>query len=268
MAKILKPLVHSGGYYPTDMMTPLVYPGGYTTFNSTPPREPVNTFSGEVVSFNADKAFPVVDISANIVAVQSGSGDPSPSNVRPIIGFTGCTVTRSGAEEQDTQTYSISWQSKAGTAYGGTIDVTSGLLTVTHTLVDLGSLNWSRDTTTLSYPVFKSSNLPGTSSPVGAGNLLCTCFKVVATRAQLTSQYTIAPWNVTTAQYVGARVDEYTDAAAFKEFVSGQMLRYKLRNPVTYSLHPVQVMSLVGLNTIRADTGNVTVQAYGTPVEP
>lgn len=33
MARFLKPLVRSGGYYPSRRWTPLVYPGGYTTAN-------------------------------------------------------------------------------------------------------------------------------------------------------------------------------------------------------------------------------------------
>lgn len=31
MARPMKPLVKSGGYYPSNRWTPLVYPGGYTT---------------------------------------------------------------------------------------------------------------------------------------------------------------------------------------------------------------------------------------------
>lgn len=34
MARIMRPLVKSGGYYPSSRMVPLVYPGGYTTMQS------------------------------------------------------------------------------------------------------------------------------------------------------------------------------------------------------------------------------------------
>lgn len=33
MARPMKPLVKSGGFYPSNKMTPLVYPGGHTTQN-------------------------------------------------------------------------------------------------------------------------------------------------------------------------------------------------------------------------------------------
>jgi hypothetical protein len=40
MARPLKPLVKSGGYYPSKRWTPLVYPGGYTTANGGGQPEP------------------------------------------------------------------------------------------------------------------------------------------------------------------------------------------------------------------------------------
>ena len=55
------------------------------------------TATGTIASFvdgEGGKAF--VDLVANIEPVQSGSGDPSPDNIRPISGWTGCNVTRTG----------------------------------------------------------------------------------------------------------------------------------------------------------------------------
>lgn len=56
-----------------------------------------NTASGDIASFTdgADD-YPVKDLVAHIEPVQSGSGDPSPDNVRPITGWTGANVTRTG----------------------------------------------------------------------------------------------------------------------------------------------------------------------------
>ena len=56
-----------------------------------------NTASGDIASFTdgADD-YPVKDLVAHIEPVQSGSGDPSPENVRPITGWTGANVTRTG----------------------------------------------------------------------------------------------------------------------------------------------------------------------------
>ena len=55
------------------------------------------TVSGSIANFpdGADD-IPVADLVVNIEPVQSGSGDPAPDNVRPITGWTGCNVTRTG----------------------------------------------------------------------------------------------------------------------------------------------------------------------------
>ncbi|MBQ1760214.1 MAG: hypothetical protein IIZ94_11085, partial [Prevotella sp.] len=57
----------------------------------------VKTANGDIASFTdgADDV-PVKSLSVNIVPKQSGSGDPSPSNVRPISGYEGVNVTRCG----------------------------------------------------------------------------------------------------------------------------------------------------------------------------
>lgn len=52
-----------------------------------------NTASGSIASFDdgADN-MPLKGLTVNIEPVQTGEGDPSPENVRPITGWTGCNV--------------------------------------------------------------------------------------------------------------------------------------------------------------------------------
>ena len=55
----------------------------------------IDTASGDPASFpDGADSLPVKDLTVSIDPVQAGSGDPSPSNVRPITGWTGCNVTR------------------------------------------------------------------------------------------------------------------------------------------------------------------------------
>lgn len=58
------------------------------------------------------------NVVVEINPVQSGSGDPSPSNIRPISGWTGCNVTRTGInvwdEEWENGYYSRATGEKAG----------------------------------------------------------------------------------------------------------------------------------------------------------
>lgn len=58
--------------------------------------------SGALASFNSlVDGFPVDDFKVEINAVQSGSGDPSPTNIRPISGWTGVDIFHSGADTSE-----------------------------------------------------------------------------------------------------------------------------------------------------------------------
>jgi len=57
----------------------------------------IDTASGAIASFEDGAAdMPLKSLTVNIEPVQSGTGDPSPTNVRSISGWTGTTVTRTG----------------------------------------------------------------------------------------------------------------------------------------------------------------------------
>lgn len=58
--------------------------------------------SGNPISFSTDMAAKM-GVKAHFSPVQSGSGDPSPSNVRPISGIQGCNVWRTGGNMFDPQ---------------------------------------------------------------------------------------------------------------------------------------------------------------------
>ena len=68
----------------------------------------------DIASFSDGTANPMPSLEISIVPVQSGSGDPSPSNVRPISGWSGANVTRCGVNVWDEE-----WKV-------GTIDIRSG----------------------------------------------------------------------------------------------------------------------------------------------
>ena len=58
---------------------------------------PQDTVSGAIANFpDGSNGYPVVSLEADIVATQDGSGDPSPSNVRAINGFTECKLNIAG----------------------------------------------------------------------------------------------------------------------------------------------------------------------------
>ena len=96
---------------------------------------PAKTASGNPASFtDGAEDVPVKALTVQIAAVQPGSGDPSPENIRPITGWDSVTVSRTDGEGQNAQSVTLSTGS-AGTVYGGTLDVVTGKLTVTHGII-------------------------------------------------------------------------------------------------------------------------------------
>jgi len=65
---------------------------------------PTDTASGAIASFPDGYPAPVEALSVAINPVQSGSGDPSPDNVRPISGHSEAVVTRTGINAWDEET--------------------------------------------------------------------------------------------------------------------------------------------------------------------
>lgn len=188
----------------------------------------------------------------SIQPVQSGSGDPSPSNIRPITGWEGCTISRSGADTSDPTTFSISWQSATGTVYGGKLDVANGVLTVDYGLADLGELYWS----------YQSSNERFYSNSImnlikgGTENAISSIYVLGNT---VTTNYTI---QVATNGYFYVKDTRYNDAPSFKTAMSGVQLVYELDTPITYQLTPIEVNTLIGVNNVWTDTGDIISMEY------
>lgn len=60
-----------------------------------------DTASGAIASFPDGAAMPMESLTVEMSPIQSGSGDPSPDNVRPITGRDAVTVTRTGINVWD-----------------------------------------------------------------------------------------------------------------------------------------------------------------------
>lgn len=90
--------------------------------------------TGEIATITDGTALLMTSLKVGIEPVQEGSGDPSPENIRPISGWTAANVIVSPTTSaEDGTTYNVQFTDGDNplTVYGGTLDVTSGLLTVT-----------------------------------------------------------------------------------------------------------------------------------------
>lgn len=89
----------------------------------------VNTVSGSTVSFVPDDSVSnILELTANINPVQSGTGDPSPSNIRPLVGVDEITISYSGEDTTSPESITVNWGAEQGNVYAGYVDVVAGIL--------------------------------------------------------------------------------------------------------------------------------------------
>ena len=217
--------------------------------------------SGSIAEFDDGSNKPMSKCKIEINAVQSGSGDPSPTNVRPISGFNGGNVNVSPTTNaQDGTTYSVSWQSQAGTVYGGNIDLVSGVLTVTHTyLTDVEKLTWTMETTSQGN-IFSCNNI---SDKARNYNFLCNKYKAVAQPRQNLLNGEIGTYNSTNAlKRLSICDNSFATISDFIASLSSLFIIYEVEKPFTYQLTPTQVSSLLGINNVWNDTNGETEVKY------
>ena len=228
---------------------------------------PVDTASGAIANFNTDLSLPLVDCKAYIVATQP-SGTPTPSSPLAISGYTGVTVSVADENMSVQDTYPVSWQTEAGTVYGGNIDLTTGVLTVTWVGVDMSTLTWYYNNS-YTYPFFHCG-IPDDNIHVeyNVASIKCSCYEAVSGKSSgnFRDNYynlKIAPiYGQSATHRVAVQDSNYTDATVFKNSLTGQMLIYELATPVTYQLTPTQINALLGVNNIFNDTNGDTEVKY------
>lgn len=237
---------------------------------------PQDIASGAVASFpDGADGVPVVDLTVDITPVQSGSGDPSPSNVRPISGWSVANVHISPTlDPQDGTTLTFDLD---GVRYGGRLDALTGVLTVDRFYVQLteATHDWGVATTGgvqsvgyylyihyssehMSWPTFTNPAallcdtlprrmvIPGYNNPYG----ICLNQNYVAYR--LTLEQLGIESTATSA--------ERAEAARTWLANNPTHICYVMAEPQTIQLTAQEVETLLGTNNIWADTGNTTVK--------
>lgn len=187
-------------------------------------------------------------------------------NICPISGWTGANVSHSGADTSDATVYSITFPSEVGTVYGGTLDVTTGELVVTMAEVDLGTLTWALNNH-VTIGTYFFANIP--LSMIKYRGEFNTVTYPILTPLYKASRRTLALFlngcicfdgNNTLKQVRQIQIKDarYSDADEFKTAMQGVMLCYELATPITITLTPTEIKSLLGDNNIWADTGDTT----------
>ena len=213
----------------------------------------VSSKSGSIATFDTDLTENLVKCVANIQAVQSGSGTPSPSNPRSISGFSNCVITANSTPV----TVAL-----GQTVYGGYLDVTSGVLTITQYADDLSNLSWSTRTTgstnkTLSAQV--SYAFPKIDNDI------------YAEQYEYQGRQTSYPSNpdstdVGIYNYSGIAIESTRQLYMVipKNDSPSGLVVYNLYTPITVQLSSNQIATILGQNNILTDTGDIDVKFLET----
>lgn len=187
--------------------------------------------------------------------VQDGTGNPSPTNVRPITGFDTVEITRTGKNRSDTYTIPL-----GRTAYFGTLNVVTGELTVSRKLVEFdGSAD--EDWTYSAGSAYGSRcHLALADAKTDSSRRLVLCNIGV---------FNSSSNNEGTVFTSGGRLYYYqpssiTSAEDFKTWLGSNTMQalYELATPITYQLTPTQVDALLGYNIVSSSTDNTVSIEY------
>ena len=163
----------------------------------------------------------------------------------------------------------ISWQSEAGTVYGGSLDVTTGLLTVTHgfkTYTGASGENWQFElaaggTQKNFYIAISDAKRPQTAQN---STMKCNLSPISNTSSAVQDACFIS--NGRNFNFTWGNTLNISSATDFKTWLGSNSLEvcYELETPVTYQLTPTQISAIVGTNNVFTDTNGDTSLEYYT----
>lgn len=214
-----------------------------------------------VASFNDGSDNPLESLIIAITPDQEGSGTPSPSNPRTINGWTGAEIHVADGETPHIvdNTYNITWQTEAGTVYGGELDVKRGVLKVTQKTFNVDdSSKVTRLVNTL-FRIDKAKYPDGDFQNDNIDGLMCEKFNPLASSINSDNCYN------TINGLIIRPTSSYATAADFYNSVGNFKFTYLLATPIEYDLTPIQINSLLGENNIETDTGDIIELKYLSP---
>lgn len=222
-----------------------------------------NTVTGNPAAFTTDVAKALTGLTIPFTPIQAGSGDPSPTNVRAISGFTGVNVYHSGEDTSEYDTYAVTFPS-GQTIYGGTLDAVTGVLTVNRaaytedgTTADRWNLSASSGYNRFYIAYSVLGEKPKYDS---TANLLVNYMKSSGGAAAAWSAFIGSTGNFLC--YVPQ--DVIADKDAWAAYVTEHPLQivYELDEPFTIQLDPVTIQTLIGNNTVWTDTNGTNTVKY------
>ena len=167
-------------------------------------------------------------------------------------------------------TIPITWQTTAGTVYKGTLNVLTGVLTVTHKeVVYDGSTDesWNIITASNRCYIAVSDIYTGTPDYQVHADMISNMYETGSytgeTNTRITARNGIAQINIFDAVHITSS----TTSSAWRTFLSNNNLQvvYPLATAQTYQLSANQVQTLLGQNNVWSNTGNINTLSFVEP---
>ena len=234
--------------------------------------------SGNPIEIDDAASAPLVKCVTQITGYQSGTGTPSPDNMRPIVAYTEGEIEVSDGDGNIT-THTTTYPSAI---YRGSEDVVNGTVGAGSDgemwlVADLGDLTWTVGSTTQSGKVrFRTDDITDLLKPSGSselGQIICEQYAVKTSTEVYNCIDGIA---IEYVEGFAHRIWIYDESKAtltgaqFKTAMSGIKIAYRLATPTTSSVTPTNlpIKSLSGYNHIESSTGEMEVEYLTQTYEP
>ena len=214
-------------------------------------KKPPVYFESTTGSFYSQYAgLPLKSCRVDLPVNQSGSGTPSPTNIRDFIPYTSLDFTANGTVKTFTFGQNV---------YIGYFDILTGVLTVTHKGADLGSLTWIKESNHFYSNRLSDAEYPPTNSTVS--EILCEKYRVIAeTNVASEAIDSSIGMSKTGRIYIYDSSLSSGDATAFTTAVTGIKLVYKLATPITIPLGEMEINTILGLNSLSSSVGSISAE--------
>ena len=192
-----------------------------------------------------------------ITPSQAGSGTPSPSNIRPISGYTEEVISVKDSTDTTQETYTTPFNQ---TVYGGTLDVLTGELTIDKWYVQITAQNVTFSSTNNRGLVRTNVlSIPDAVASNNTINCICDKFEPITQQQGVTTGE-----GIYASGQIIAICGYKTSLAEYQSWLTDNPVTvvYTLATPTALSLTPQTVKALVGENHIQASTGDVLQCKY------
>lgn len=175
-------------------------------------------------------------------------------------------TTATAYEPYTGTTIPVSWETEAGTVYGGELDVVSGVLTLDkgyRLFTGAASEDWLHYTISTGdlFRIVLPERKQGTiTSAENRSIYLCNCYRIAANESagRLNGCFSGANQNV---DFINNSYSTVEDWQAYLADNNIQFV-YPLAEPITYQLTPQQIQTLLGDNVVWSDAGSVSVEYW------